>query len=219
MVTASRAWMCPGALAVTVLALVAAGVVVSGLLPLADARALVGRTAPVLGFVIAITIVAELARDAAVFDVIAQQLARWGRGRVIMLWAAVIVLAVLSTVFLSLDTTAVIVTPVVVLLAQGVGVSPLPFALAAIWLANTGSLLLPVSNLTNLLAAPMMGSDPFAFLALSWAPALVGVLVPVVILTLAHRRTLSRRTASTTSPRTSCSSRSRDTTRSHSWRC
>ena len=188
--TSRRAGLRPGAIAVMALVVVAVALVVSGVLPLADAGALTRRTTPVLGFVIAITIVAELARDAAVFDVIAQHLARWGRGRVIALWAAVILLAVISTIFLSLDTTAVIVTPVVVLLAQGVGVSPLPFALATVWLANTASLLLPVSNLTNLLAAPSMGSDPLAFLALSWAPALAGVLVPVAILTVAHRRTL-----------------------------
>jgi len=144
----------------------------------------------VLGFVIAITIVAELARDAAVFDVVAQRLARWGHGRVILLWLSVVVLAVISTVFLSLDTTAVIVTPVVVVLAQSVGIPPLPFALVTVWLANTASLALPVSNLTNLLAARSIGDDPLAFLALSWAPTLVGVLVPVVILTLRHRRTL-----------------------------
>ncbi|MGN8027893.1 SLC13 family permease [Microbacterium sp. 22242] len=173
--------------ALLVLALV---LVVTGLLPTHDASALAGRTAPVLGFVVAITIVAELARDAAVFDLIAQRIGRWGRGRVLALWAAVILLAVVSTIFLSLDTTAVIVTPVVVLLAQGVGVSPLPFAFATVWLANTASLLLPVSNLTNLLAATAIGTNPAAFVALSWAPALAGILVPVVLLTLVHRRTL-----------------------------
>ncbi|WP_251438776.1 SLC13 family permease [Microbacterium sp. USTB-Y] len=188
--TARRARLRPGAVAVVALVILAAAIVATGVLPVADAEALGARTAPVLGFVIAITIVAELARHAAVFDVVAQHLARWGRGRVIALWAAVILLAVVSTIFLSLDTTAVIVTPVVVLLAQGVGVSPLPFALATVWLANTASLLLPVSNLTNLLAAPTIGSDPAAFLALSWAPALAGVLVPVVILTVANRRAL-----------------------------
>lgn len=164
--------------------------IVTGVLPSADAGALGARIAPVLGFVIAITIVAELARDAAVFDVVAQRLARWGHGRVILLWLSVVVLAVISTVFLSLDTTAVIVTPVVVVLAQSVGIPPLPFALVTVWLANTASLALPVSNLTNLLAARSIGDDPLAFLALSWAPTLVGVLVPVVILTLRHRRTL-----------------------------
>lgn len=164
--------------------------VVTGFLPPTDAGALGERIAPVLGFVVAITIVAELARDAAVFDVVAQRLARWGRGRVVALWALVVALAVVSTVFLSLDTTAVIVTPVVVVLAQSIGVSPLPFALATVWLANTASLALPVSNLTNLLAAPAIGDGPAAFVALSWAPTLVGILVPVALLTLLHRRTV-----------------------------
>lgn len=184
-----RRW---GAGTTIVLALIAAAVVciVSGILPRADAGALGARIAPVLGFVVAITIVAELARDAAVFDVVAQRLARWGRGRVVLLWVAVVALAVVSTVFLSLDTTAVIVTPVVVVLAQSVGIPPLPFALVTVWLANTASLALPVSNLTNLLAARAIGDDPVSFLALSWAPTLVGVLVPVLILTLRHRRTL-----------------------------
>lgn len=181
-----------GAGTVIVLALIAAAAVflVSGILPASDAGALGRRITPVLGFVVAITIVAELARDAGVFDVLAQRLARWGRGRVVALWVSVVALAAVSTVFLSLDTTAVIVTPVVVVLAQSIGVSPLPFALATVWLANTASLALPVSNLTNLLAAPAIGADPAAFLALSWAPTLVGVLIPVVILTLVHRRTL-----------------------------
>ncbi|WP_181164296.1 SLC13 family permease [Microbacterium foliorum] len=181
-----------GAGTIIVLALIAVALVciVTGVLPPSDAGALGARIAPVLGFVIAITIVAELARDAAVFDVVAQRLARWGQGRVILLWLSVVVLAVISTVFLSLDTTAVIVTPVVVVLAQSVGIPPLPFALVTVWLANTASLALPVSNLTNLLAARSIGDDPLAFLALSWAPTLVGVLVPVVILTLRHRRTL-----------------------------
>ncbi|WP_241796880.1 SLC13 family permease [Microbacterium sp. C5A9] len=181
-----------GAGTIIVLALVAAAAVclVTGLLPRADAGDLGARIAPVLGFVVAITVVAELARDAAVFDVVAQRLARWGRGRVVLLWASVVLLAVVSTVFLSLDTTAVIVTPVVVVLAQSVGLPPLPFALVTVWLANTASLALPVSNLTNLLAARAIGDDPFSFLALSWAPTLVGVLVPVAILTVVHRRTL-----------------------------
>ncbi|GEC77044.1 hypothetical protein GCM10010213_32090 [Microbacterium maritypicum] len=141
-------WIVAGLVAVALVC------VVTGFLPRADAGALGARIAPVLGFVVAITIVAELARDAAVFDVVSQRLARWGRGRVLALWALVVALAVVSTVFLSLDTTAVIVTPVVVVLAQSIGVSPLPFALATVWLANTASLALPVSNLTNLFAAP-----------------------------------------------------------------
>lgn len=189
-VSATRRRLGPGTIIVLVLVAVGAVCLVTGILPAPDAAALGARITPVLGFVVAITIVAELARDAAVFDVLAQRLARWGRGRVIALWAFVVLLAVVSTVFLSLDTTAVIVTPVVVVLAQSIGVSPLPFALATVWLANTASLALPVSNLTNLLAAPAIGESPASFLALSWAPTLVGIVVPVVLLTVVHRRTL-----------------------------
>ncbi|MFJ2370653.1 SLC13 family permease [Microbacterium sp. NPDC087665] len=178
-----------GTWVVVALVVIALVCVVAGILPGTDAGALGERIAPVLGFVVAITIVAELARDAAVFDVVSQRLARWGRGRVLLLWALVVALAVVSTVFLSLDTTAVIVTPVVIVLAQSIGVSPIPFALATIWLANTASLALPVSNLTNLLAADAIGG-PGAFFALSWAPTLVGIIVPVAILTLVHRRTV-----------------------------
>ncbi|MCM3778295.1 SLC13 family permease [Microbacterium hydrocarbonoxydans] len=188
--SATRRRLGPGIIIVLVLVAVAAICLVFGILPASDAGALGARIAPVLGFVVAITIVAELARDAAVFDVVAQRLARWGRGRVIALWASVVLLAVVSTVFLSLDTTAVIVTPVVVVLAQSIGVSPIPFALATVWLANTASLALPVSNLTNLLAAPAIGASPASFLALSWAPTLVGIIVPVALLTIVHRRTL-----------------------------
>lgn len=182
----------PGTIVVAALLLVAAVFVLTGLLPADDASALGRRVAPALGFVVAVTIVAELARDAAVFDIVARLLSRWGRGRVFILWALVVLLATLSTVFLSLDTTAVIVTPVVVLLALGLGLPPLPFALVTIWLANTASLLLPVSNLTNLLAATRIGIGPVAFLALTWAPALAGVVIPVAILTLRYRRVLLR---------------------------
>ncbi len=104
------------------------------------------------------------------------------------------VIAVATTIFLSLDTTAVLLTPVVLVLARHVGLTPLPFALAIVWLANTGSLLLPVSNLTNLLAQHRLGGlTPAEFAGLMAAPALVAILVPVVVLVVMYRRTLVRR--------------------------
>ncbi|QJU55498.1 ArsB/NhaD family transporter [Herbiconiux sp. KACC 21604] len=179
-----------GTILTVALLLAAAVVVATGFLPWNDFVALLERVAPVLAFVIGITIVAELASEAGVFTALAERLAGWGRGRVWLLWALVIALAVVSTAFLSLDTTAVLVTPVVVVLAQHVGIPPLPFALATVWLANTASLFLPVSNLTNLLAADRLGESPASFLAVSWAPGLVGVAATVAILSLVHRRSL-----------------------------
>lgn len=182
--------------AVVGLALLALGglAAVFGLLPPEALGELVERTAPILGFVVAVTVVAELASAAGVFTALAEAAARWGRGRTAVLWLLVVAMAVVSTVFLSLDTTAVLLTPVVVLLARHVRVDPLPFALATVWLANCASLLLPVSNLTNLLAEHRMGvAGPLEFARLSWAPALVAVLVPVLLLAFVIRRALRGR--------------------------
>lgn len=167
--------------------------VATGRLPGSDLVALAKTTVPVLVFVIAMTIVAELASVAGVFSVVAERLAVWGRGRRALLWVLVLAMITLSTAFMSLDTTAVLITPVIVVLARHIGVSPLPFALATVWLANTASLFLPVSNLTNLLAADALGGAPLGFLAEFWAPALAAVLITVTALTLIHRRSLAGR--------------------------
>jgi Na+/H+ antiporter NhaD/arsenite permease-like protein len=175
--------------------LVLGGVAVAtGLLPLADVGVLWDRVWPILLFVVAVTVVTELAAEAGVFSVLAQQTARWGRGRAWLLWALVALVATLSTIFLSLDTTAVLLTPVVVVLARHVGLSPLPFALTTVWLANTASLLLPVSNLTNLLAQHTMGNpSPLAFAALTAVPAAVAIVVPAVAVFLIFRKPLLQR--------------------------
>ena len=165
--------------------------VLTGLLPPAEALALWDRVWPILLFVVAVTVVTELAAEAGVFTVVAQQTARWGRGRAWLLWLLVAAVAVLSTIFLSLDTTAVLLTPVVIVLARHAGLDPLPFALTTVWIANTGSLLLPVSNLTNLLAQHTMGEpSPFAFAALMWAPALVAIVVPLIVVFVISRKRL-----------------------------
>lgn len=171
-----------------VLLVVGAVCVALGLLPLSDLGALADRVVPVLAFVLGLTIVSELAADAGVFDRLADLAARVGGGRTIGLWAAVVVLAVVCTVFLSIDTTAVLLTPIVITLARRVGLPPMPFALTTVWLANTASLLLPVSNLTNLLAVDGIGLDgpiPFAGLMV-WA-ALAGVAVPCAVLLVVFR--------------------------------
>ncbi len=174
-------------------ALLAVGTIalVSGTLPVSEAVALFDRVWPILAFVVSITIATELAAEAGLFDYIARKLARWGRGRAILLWLMVVLFATAGTVFLSLDTAAVLLTPIVVVLARQSGLNPLPFAISTVWLANTASLLLPVSNLTNLLAENRLGGiGPIGFAALTWAPAVAAVLVPVTVIAVVYRKSL-----------------------------
>jgi Na+/H+ antiporter NhaD/arsenite permease-like protein len=177
-----------------VLLVVGASAVSAGALPLDDLAMLFDRVAPILLFVAAMTAVTELASEAGVFLWTARRLRHWGRGHSVLLWLLIAGFASLSTIFLSLDTTAVLLTPVLVSVTRQAGLPPLPFALTTVWLANTASLLLPISNLTNLLAQHSLGGiSPAGFVALMWAPALAAILVPMVFVGIVFRRDLRKR--------------------------
>lgn len=172
---------------------VAALALVTRWLPASDAEAILRRIAPVLVFLVAITIVAQLAQNAGVFDAAAHLAARAGRGRTWLLWLLIVVLATASTIVLSLDTTAVLLTPVALALAAQIGISPALFAMTTVWLADTASMLLPVSNLTNLLALHRLQAlhvDLGGYVALTWLPALVAVIVTVGVLAVMFRADL-----------------------------
>ena len=154
------------------------------------------RVGPVLVFLVAITVVAEIADAAGVFDVAGHWASRAGRHRTWALWLLIVALSCACTVVLSLDTTAVLLTPVVIAVARQLDISPVPFAMTTVWLANTSSLLLPVSNLTNLLALHQfsaLGLGQAGYVRLSALPAVAAALATVAVLALLHRKDLRGR--------------------------
>lgn len=156
--------------------------VATGLLGAAAAEAALVRLAPLLGFLASVIVLAELTGAAGVFDAVALRVARSARGRYAALFVLCTAFVSATTVALNLDTTAVLLTPVMLSLAERVGMPPLPLALTTVWLANTASLLLPVSNLTNLLAADRLGLSPAGMATLMWGPQLAAVAVTVLCL-------------------------------------
>ena len=166
--------------------------VLTGWLPASEAHQVaVTRAGPVLVFLLAITVLAELADRAGVFDAAAGMCARAGKGSTARLFLLVAVLGTLTTIGMSLDTTAVLLTPVVLSLTERLGLRPLPFALLAVWLANTASLLLPVSNLTNLLAVQHLGLSAIGFVTRMALPELAAVIITVGYLAGLYRRDLA----------------------------
>lgn len=164
-----------------------------------DLADLAERVVPVLGFLVALTLVAEIADRAGLFDVAGHWAARAARGSVLRLWLLVVVLATCCTIVLSLDTTAVLLTPVVLAIARRAGVDRTLFALTTVWLANTASLLLPVSNLTNLLALHQFSRLPShpSYVSVMWRPALAAIVATVLVAGLLHRRELRGRFTAT----------------------
>ena len=174
------------------------GVVVlaSGLLPANDAVAVVDRIAPVLVFLVGVTVIAGLADAAKVFEVAAREAAHLGRGRTWRLWLLIVTLATALTVVLSLDTCAVLLTPVVLAISRQLDIPPKLFAFTTVWLAGTASLLLPVSNLTNLLGLHRFGQLGLGlsdYLGLSWRPAVAALVITVAVLALLFHRDLRQK--------------------------
>lgn len=167
-------------------------VVLTGWLPLGAAREVaVTRGGPVLVFLVAITVLAELADRAGVFDAAAGVCARAARGSTVRLFVLIGLLGTVTTIGMSLDTTAVLLTPVVLTVADRLGLRPLPFALLAVWLANATSLLLPVSNLTNLLAGQRLGLSTVGFATRMALPELAAAAVTILYLGVLYRRDLT----------------------------
>ena len=152
--------------------LVAVGAISAG-----DAGAEARRLGPVIGFLIAILVLAHLCDDDGLFKACGAWMARSAAGRPRRLLALVFVIAAVTTAVLSLDTTVVLLTPVVFATAARLDVRARPHVYACTHLANSASLLLPVSNLTNLLAFAASGlafGHFAALMALPWL-AVIGV--------------------------------------------
>jgi arsenical pump membrane protein len=73
------------------------------------------------------------------------------------LLVALLALVAVVTAVLNLDTSVVFLTPVLVHAARRRGVDERPFLYGSVFMANSASLLLPGSNLTNLL---VLGGGP-----------------------------------------------------------
>lgn len=137
------------------------------------------RLAPVLGFAAGMSAVVNLASAAGVFEWVVGQVQRLTPSR----WGLALrfyALCVVSTVFFSLDTTAIMLTPLAVAVARRAGWGIEALALPVVWIANLASLPLPVSNLTNLLASGTAHFDsPGSFARAAALPA--GALIAVAL--------------------------------------
>ena len=156
-------------------------VVLVGALPLGHAVDEAVRLGPVIGFLAAILVLAQLCDDEGLFHACGTWMARASGGRPRTLLGGVFVTASVITAVLSLDATVVLLTPVVFATAAQLGVRPKPHVFACTHLSNSASLLLPVSNLTNLLAFASSGLSFTRFAGLMALPWIVAIALEYVV--------------------------------------
>jgi|SRR5579884_2066414 len=158
----------------------ASAVLLLGTATLSDVWAAASQTAGILVFLLAMMAVALVAEEAGCFDWAANQAVALSRGRGHLLFLNLYLLGALVTVFLSLDVTAIMIAPVVCVLVSRWRLSAVPYVMGCAFVANTASLFLPVSNLTNMLVYSLLHVPFWAFVRLMLLPNLAAMTVNVL---------------------------------------
>ncbi len=128
-----------------------------------------------IGLLAGMMVIVAILNKTGVFEYLAIKSAQWGRarpGRILILLS--IVTAFLSA-FLDNVTTVILMVPVTFLIADALGVSPMPFLLAQVMASNIGGAATLIGDPPNILIGSAAG--------LSFADFVVN-LTPVVLLTL-----------------------------------
>ncbi len=165
----------------------AAILLVFGVVSVGDIRSELDRFLPVLVFLAAVLVLAHLCAVEGLFDAAGQWLSRTSGASGSRLLLHVFVLSAGITSVLSLDATVVLLTPVVIATALRMKVPARAHVYATGHLANSASLLLPMANLTNLLAIAASGLTLVHFAALMAAPFVVVLVIEYVVLRLFFR--------------------------------
>ena len=166
--------------------------VLVGILSFAGARSALRELGPTVGFLAALLVLADGCRRAGLFDALGAWMALGSRGRPTRLLAMVFLAAAGTTAVLSLDATVVLLTPIVFATAARLRTNARPHVYACSHLANSASLLLPVSNLTNLLAFRASGLSFARFGGLMALPWLVALAIEWVVLRRSFAGDLTR---------------------------
>ena len=146
--------------------------------------------ANVLGFLLALMVLSALLDRAGFFEWAAIWAARASKGNGKSLYRNVFILGALTTAILSLDTTAIILTPIVVAFVQRLKLEARPFLIACAFVANTGSLLFPISNLTNLLYQEAFNFSFASYTEIMIIPQIVALLINYWLFRLIFKKSI-----------------------------
>lgn len=171
----------------------AAACVALRLSSLADIRAIASETVNILLFLLGMMVVTGVAEHAGVFEALAERSARLARGSGFLLLLSVFLLGTLTTALLSLDVTIIVVTPIVYSLVTRIGIDPLPYLVVCAFVANTASLFLPMSNLTNILVYDLLHLSFVHFAGVMFLPNVAALLVNIGIFVVLFRGRIPRR--------------------------
>lgn len=144
---------------------------------------------PAFALVAGLLLIGATAAREGLFEETGALAARVRGGGTVLLTSLLLVTAAITAV-LNLDTAVVFLTPVLLHAARQRGLGEAPFLYGAVFMANSASLLLPGSNLTNLIVLANDHVSGSTFAIHLWPAWVVAVAVTIAFLALVFRRQL-----------------------------
>jgi arsenical pump membrane protein len=169
------------------------------LVPMRLAGRAVAEGSDVYLFLAGMMLLSELAREHGVFDWISSAAVRGAKGSCARLFLLVYGVGTLTTIFMSNDATAVVLTPAILAAVRKARVEPLPYLFVCALIANAASFALPISNPANLVVFHA-GMPPLGrWLALFGVPSVLSIVATFLVMRVIFRNDLCKRIDNTVS--------------------
>ena len=172
-------------------ALGAIAILIAGVISLHDVYNVFKATYNILLFFLGLMIISTIADQAGFFKWCAQKAVGLAKGSARRLLLVVFGLGVLITAFFSNDATALILTPIVFVLVTRFKLKPLPYVFACAFIANTASMLLPVSNPVNLLPVDSFRITLGEYLKFTLLPSLLAITINIGLFMFIFRKDIA----------------------------
>ena len=153
-------------------------------------RSAASQVWPAFVLVAGLLLVGLVADQDGLFEAAGRRLAVGAPNGLVLFATAAATIAVV-TASLNLDTSVVFLTPVLVYAAKTRGQGEAALLIGCLLLSNAGSLLLPGSNLTNLIVLGQLHLSGGEFLSRMVLPWTAAVLITAAVIAVAHRRSLA----------------------------
>jgi arsenical pump membrane protein len=174
----------------TAAALGAAAMLIAGVVSPLDTWEVLKSSANILLFFLGLMIISIVADRAGFFEWCANKSVKLANGKGPLLLLVVFSLGAVLTAFFSNDATALILTPIVFALVTRMKLKALPYVFACAFIANTASMLLPVSNPVNLLAVEKFGLTLGEYLKFLLIPSVLMIGINIGLFYLIFRKSI-----------------------------
>jgi arsenical pump membrane protein len=148
-------------------------------------------SANILLFFLGLMIVCAVADRAGFFEWSAFKAVRLANGKGRRLLFVLFGLGTIITTFLSNDATALVLTPIVFVMVTRLKLNPLPYVFACAFIANTASVILPISNPVNLLPVDRFDITLAEYLKYLLLPAILAIAINIVLFLFIFRKAIS----------------------------